>query len=203
MSNPKQAKEYFRLGEQYCEVAKLLLVTLINNGNSNAGMGKTAEEALRKMSNNAVKSDLFLFVPAIFNCIQSTELFIKGLLILEDIGFERKHGVEELLVKLKDANMEKSEVYQKLISFYESQIKIIERFKQANGIKTSYDLYMSLRYPEISLQPEEGQKKGKNISVDYAELFYNGQIGIEQFKVLLERLEAVKLATVKAYNSIY
>lgn len=80
--NNNRAKRFFRLGEQYVETAKLLLNTLINNGNSNAGFGKTLEEAQREMEMNASKSDLYLFVPAIFNCLQSTELLTKGLLLL-------------------------------------------------------------------------------------------------------------------------
>lgn len=201
MCNYKRAKEYFRLGEQYAETAQLLLITLISNGNSNVGIGKTAEEALQDMENNSAKSDLYLFVPAIFNCLQSTELLVKGLLILNGKPCERQHGVEALLVKLKESYAEGSEVYQKFSFFYDSQIGIIEKFKQVNGINNSYDLYMSLRYPEITLQPKEGKKKGKRISVEYTELFCNGQVGIEQFKVLLESLEAVKLATVKEYHS--
>ena len=82
MCNQKRAWKFFRLGEQYAATAKLLLETLINNGNSNAGFGKTEEEALQDMERNASKSDMYLFVPAIFNCLQSTELFVKGLLLL-------------------------------------------------------------------------------------------------------------------------
>lgn len=201
MHNHEQAFCFFRLGEQYAETARLLLETLINSGNSNAGIGNTKEEAHQKMHKNSAKSDLYLFIPAIFNCLQGTELFIKGLLILDGKTFERKHGVEDLLAKLKDSYTEGSEIYQKLQFFYESQIGIIKKFKQANGINTSYDLYMSLRYPEITLQPPEGKKKGENISVDYTELLCNGQLGIEQFKILLETLESVKLATVKEYHS--
>ena len=201
MSNHTRAKEFFRLGEQYTETAKLLLETLISNGNSNAGVGNTVEEALQEMERNSVKSDLYLFIPAIFNCLQSTELFIKGLLILDDREFEWKHGVEDLLVKLEDSYAESSEVYQKLHSFYKGQIGIIEHFKQTNGINTSYDLYMSLRYPEISLYSNKEKKQRTEITVDYTELLCNGQVGIEQFKMLLENLNAIKLATVKEYNS--
>ena len=201
MCNEKRALGFFRLGEQYAETAKLLLETLINNGNSNAGFGKTPEQASQEIERNVVKSDLYLFVPAIFNCLQSTELFSKGLLLLAGEKFERNHSVEELLDSLKNTHTEDSDVYQKLQTFYESQIGVIENFKQANKIKTSYDLYMSLRYPEISLQPESGKKKGKKITVDYTKLFCNGDVGIEQFKILLESLNAVKLATIKEYHA--
>ena len=42
--NKKRAIHYFRLGEQYVEAAKVLLQTLIENDNSNAGFGLAAEE---------------------------------------------------------------------------------------------------------------------------------------------------------------
>ena len=199
MGKQKQAKQYFRLGEQYAEAAKLLLETLISSGNSNAGIGKNFEEAQQKMEENASRSDLYLFIPAVFDCLQSIELFIKGLLLLADKNFKYSHGVEQLLGVLKDCYGEVSDVYKKVSSFYESQIEIIEKYKQVNEISTSQDLYMSLRYPEIVLEPEKGKKK--NINVDYAELFCNGKIGIEQFKVLIDSLEDIKLATVKEYHT--
>lgn len=62
----ERAIRYFRLGEQYSETAKLLLEILISNKNSNAGMGKTAEEAECEAEINALKSDLYLFIPALF-----------------------------------------------------------------------------------------------------------------------------------------
>ncbi len=198
--NNNRAKRFFRLGEQYVETAKLLLNTLINNGNSNVGFGKTLEEAQREMEMNASKSDLYLFVPAIFNCLQSTELLTKGLLLLVGKTIQRSHGVEELLKDIAMSYKEDSEVYQALIEFYEYQIGIIETYKQTNGIENSYDLYMSLRYPEITLKPKEDEKKGKQITVDYTGLLCNGERGIEQFKILLEKLERVKLATVKVYH---
>lgn len=201
MGKQKQAKQYFRLGEQYAEAAKLLLEMLISSGNSNAGIGKNFEEAQQEMERNASRSDLYLFIPAVFDCLQSTELFIKGLLLLANKNFEHTHGVEKLWGKFKNCYDEDSEIYQKISSFYESQIGIIEKYKQVNGIDTSYDLYMSLRYPEIALKREAGKKNGKEITVDYSELICNGRIGIEQFKVLIGSLEAIKLVTIKEYHN--
>ena len=54
----KCAKQYFLLGEQYSETANLLLEFLINNGNSNGGIGSTEEEAYQQMNENASKSDI-------------------------------------------------------------------------------------------------------------------------------------------------
>ena len=198
MDNKERAFRFFRLAEQYAETAKLLLDTLMTNGNSNAGIGKTAEEALLKMEKNAVKSDLYLFVPAIFNCLQSTELFIKGLLRLAGKDFELKHGVETLIEELGKTYQDNSETYLAIRTFYINQIGIIEQYKQSNNLKTSKDLYMSLRYPEISIWPNNMKHE---ILVDYSDLVCNGDVGIEQFKLLAESLEAVKLAAVREYHT--
>lgn len=198
MNNQERAYRFFRLGEQYAETAKLLLDTLINNGNSNAGIGKTEEEALQDMEKNAVKSDLYLFIPAIFNCLQSTELFIKGLLLLAGETFEWGHGAETLIAKLGEVYHKNSDIYLAIKTFYSNQIGIIEEFKKANKLSNSKDLYMSLRYPEI-LVGSKGQKE--EIIIDYSKLLCNGDVGIKQFVALRDNLEAAKLATVKEYHT--
>lgn len=198
MSRNDQARQYFRLGEQYTETAKILLKTLINNGNSNAGFGKSKEEAAREKECNVVKSDMYLFIPAIFACLQSTELYIKGLLLLGGATFEWQHGTEQLLDKLKLSYGENSDLYLILSGFYKKQIGVIESFKQKNRITESKDLYMSLRYPEIRLSINKGKE---HINIDYTDLICNGDIGVEQFGVLLESLISIKLATVKEYHA--
>ena len=45
----------------------------------------------------------------------------------------------------------------------------------------------------------EGQKE--EIIIDYSKLLCNGDVGIKQFVVLRDNLEAVKLATVKEYHT--
>ena len=199
MCEKERAIKYFRLGEQYCETAKLLFETLISNENSNAGVGKTLEDACRELEKNAPKSDLYLFIPAIFNCLQSTELFAKGLLLFNKKSFEREHGIEKLLESLKNIYNEDSKIYLSLKTFYENQIEIIKDYKQINGLTNSYDLYMPLRYPEITLSLTNNGKK--DISIDYMKLMYNGKKGIEQFKILLENLETIKLVIVKEYHA--
>ena len=196
MSRNEQARHYFQLGEQYTETAKILLETLISNGNSNAGFGNSKEEAMQDMKRNVAKSDMYLFIPTIFACLQSAELYIKGLLLLSGATFERKHGTEWLLDNLKISYGENSDVYSTFSSFCKNQIGIIESYKQRNRITESKDLYMSLRYPEILLSTDN---RKENINIDYTDLICNGDIGIEQFKVLLNSLNAVKLATVKEY----
>lgn len=198
MSRKEQAIHYFRLGEQYTETAKLLLETLIKNGNSNAGFGDTQEEAMQDMERNVAESDMSLFIPAIFTCLQSTELYIKGLLLLNGEVFERKHGTEQLLTKLSSSYGENSEVYLTIKAFCENQIAIIENYRQTNRITQSKDLYMSLRYPEILLSTNNGKE---NVIIDYTDLICNGDVGIDQFKILSNNLDAVHLSTVNEYHS--
>ncbi len=201
MCEKERAKQYFILGEQYLETAKLLLETLISNGNSNAGIGKTSEEACEEMEKNSSKSDLYLFIPAVFNCMQSTELFIKGLLLFNGENFKKEHGIENVLESLKNIYNEDSKIYSSLKTFYDNQIEIIKDYKQVNGLNNSYDLYMSLRYPEITLKPTGNKKRGERISVNYMKLKYNGNSGIEQFKILLENIESIKKAILKEYDA--
>ena len=192
------AMRYFRLGEQYNEAAKLLLETLINNKNSNTGIGNTPEEAQCEMEINAVKSDLYLFIPAAFICLQSTELFTKGLLLLNGKTFERKHSVEDLLGFLLDIYGVNSELYDSLKAFYDNQIDIIKSFMKTNHLINSHDLYMSLRYPEITLKLS---KDRRDLVIDYMDLMCNGDVGIKQFRLLLSNLDEIKQAILKVYNA--
>ena len=198
MDNNERAHNFFRLAEQYSESARLLLDTLINNGNSNAGIGHTIKEAQQKSEINSSKSDLYLFIPAIFNCLQCTELFIKGLLLLAGKEFKKCHEVEDLIKALQENYPEDSDVNFTIKAFYGNQIGIIEKFKQTNKLVTSKDLYMALRYPEIQIKQGNARE---NITIDYIDLFCNGNIGIEQFKILASSLKSVKLATVKEYHN--
>ena len=192
-------KKYFLIGEQYGETAKLLLETLIKNGNSTVGIGNTMEEATRRMEENSVKSDLHLFIPAIFSCLQCTELYMKGLILLSGKDFSRGHHAENLLSKLKEIYKEDAEIFSIYKDFYESQIGIIEEYKNENKIARTDDLYMSLRYPEITLHLGDRAKVDRK-EISYDKLMYNGTEGIRQFSELLSMLESVKTITVKEYN---
>ena len=201
--NLVKAERFFKLGDQYGETANLLLETLINNGNSNAGIGKTAEEAQKNMEKTALKSDLYLFIPAIFNCLQTTELFTKGLLLLNDKTFQKTHSIEKLLEEIAISYGETSEINQALRDFYECQINIIEKYKQTNGLINSHDLYMSFRYPEITIKIKGEEKKEQQVDVDYTDLMCNGNCGIKQFKILQRKLQRVKSAVVNEYHNRY
>lgn len=141
MNNQERAKQFFLLGEQYSETAQLLLDILIHNGNSNCGIGSTMEEAVLEMEKNSSKSDLYLFIPAIFNCLQSTELFIKGLLLLANKKFKWQHDIEKLLNDLEFSYKADSKIYVALNSFYNKQISIIESYKIANSITKTCKTY--------------------------------------------------------------
>ncbi len=201
MKNKRLIKKYFLLGEQYGEVAIFLLETLIENGNSNSGVSNTIEEATRIMEEKSVKSDLYLFVPAIFNCLQCTELYVKGLILLSNKNFSRGHNAEDLLKILKEGYGENSEVFTSYNAFYKNQIKIISDYKAENSIVVTEDLYMSLRYPEITLHLDNNAKVTREI--EYEKMMYNGKKGIIQFKKLLKALKSVKKITLKEYDQKY
>ena len=113
----EKVKQYFLLGDRYFETAKLLLKTIITHGNTNAGVGKSLDAACRMMDNNVSKSDVYLFIPAIFNCLQGTELFIKGLLLLNGENFKRQHEIEGLLDKLEKCCSTEAKTYSPIKDF--------------------------------------------------------------------------------------
>lgn len=183
------SKKYFVIADQYLETSKLLLKTMITSGNSNAGCGKSEKEAENNRLNNKIKSDSTLFLPALFTCFQSIELFIKGILKLNSISFGSIHEVSKLILELKNIYGEKSEIYKKFNNFYKHQIEIIKDFKKNNNITTTKELYESLRYPE---------NKGK--SYDYFDLQYNGNYGIQMFNELIEKMDEIKKVVLQEFN---
>lgn len=105
------------MADQYLETSKLLLTTMINSGNTNIGLGKSELEAEINMKSNCLKSDSTLFLPALFSCFQSIELFIKGLLILNNIGFQNIHEVSDMIKALKEYYGETNIVYKRFYDF--------------------------------------------------------------------------------------
>ena len=187
-----RAKQYFLLGDKYFETAKLLLETLMNGDNSNAGIGKTQEEAYENMNLNACKSDLYLFIPAIFNYLQSTELFLKGLLLLHNIDIDETHEIQKLLEKIKAKYEEQSGIYKAFKNIYFSQKKILKEYRNKNNITNANELYISLRYPESTA--------GKQYK--YSPLMYNGDNGIKLFQKLSEDITSIKKLMLNEYHRL-
>lgn len=190
----KRAKEYFLLADQYLETAKLTLEVLIENDNSNAGFGTTQEEAEKQMRENVLKSDVTLFIPTVFNAYQSTELFLKGFLLLNGKEITDTHEVSNMITEIKNIYTETSDVYRRINNFYNAQIEIIKNFKKSNNITTNKELYEALRYPE---------NIKNNKTYDYNDLQYNGDIGIKNFELLRKRIQEVKDVILKEYNDKY
>lgn len=190
----KRAKEYFLLADQYLETAKLILEVLIENDNSNAGVGTTQEEAEKQMRENVLKSDVTLFIPTVFNAYQSTELFLKGLLLLNGKEITDTHEVSNMITEIKNIYTETSDVYRRINNFYNAQIEIIKNFKKSNNITTNKELYEALRYPE---------NIKNNKTYDYNDLQYNGDIEIKNFELLRKRIQEVKDVILKEYNDKY
>lgn len=187
-----KAKDYFIMADQYLETSKLLLKTMINSGNSTIGFGLSEIEAETNMKNNSVKSDSTLFLPALFNCYQGVELFIKGLLYLNNNEFKNTHEISNMINGLKNVYGEKHNVYISFYNFYKYQLKIIEKFKNSNNITTMKELYEALRYPE---------NNDRNKSYCYIDLRYNGDYGIEMFSKLLEKIDKLKDVVLSEFNN--
>ncbi len=189
----KRARTYFRLAEQYTATATLSFKTLIAGGNSNAGCGNTMEEAESKMAENSAKSDLYLFIPAIFCCLQSTELYIKGLLLLNEIETDDTHEIQKLLEKLREKYNTKSSIYKAFCKIYYSEQEILKNYRVINKISNTQELYISLRYPESTT--------GKQY--EYYPLMCNGDNGVKLFKKLNDLIIDIKHQVWIEYNNLY
>ncbi len=188
----ERAKQYFILAEQYLTASKCLLKVLIENGNSNCGIGNTMEEAVDVMNKNIVNSDVRLFVPTIFDCYQATELFIKGLLLIKNIEIEENHVVENMIDIIKNAYGEESDIYKEFRKFYKYQISIIQEYKKDNNISNIKEIYESLRYPE---------SKKNNKQYSYESLKNNGKDGIKQFKKIYEEIDTIYKITCREWKN--
>lgn len=185
-----RAKLFFVLADQYAEAAKLLFDALITGGNSNAGIGCTPEDAHKQMVQNMSKSDSFLFIPAMFNCLQSTELFAKGLLLLNGIEIDGTHDLQSILEKMQTKYDANSQIYKVFRAIHCSQKKILKEYRQQNKISNAQELYISLRYPE--------NFTGKQY--DYRKLMYNGDDGIKLFISICNAMSEVKRLVLNEYR---
>jgi len=181
-----RADKYFVLAEQYLETTKLLLNTIIENENKDIGVGNSEKEALMNMYENTIKSDVYLFIPAMFICLQTVELFAKGLVLFKGKEIKYQHEVDGLLDDLRTIYGDKAVIVKKIRNFYKNQMEILKEFKKTNHITTIKELYQSLRYPEY-----------KNKEYKYDELKHNGKVVLSQYVKNLEKLEEIKTETRK------
>ena len=188
-SRKERAKKYYLLATQYLESAKLLLNTMIENDNQNIGIGFGEKEALEDMAKKIVKSDVYLYTPTMFVSLQTVELFLKGLILLNDKEIEYSHEIDKKLKTLEEIYGRKSILYEAISDFYKNQMDILKKFKKTNNISNIPDLYEALRYPE------------KNQKVyEYYDLKYKGREVINQYKSMLEKLDTIKDEAIKEFK---
>jgi HEPN domain-containing protein len=119
-------------------------------------------------------------------------LFLKGLLLLNNIDIDETHETQKLLEKIKSKYSEKSVIYKGFKNIYFSQEKILKEYRKINNITNAHELYMSLRYPESIA--------GKQY--EYYPLMYNGDEGIKLFKKLCEDITNIKKFMLSEYHSM-
>lgn len=185
-----KAKRYFVMADQYYSSAKILLEEMISTGNCTYGFGNTEKNAEKEMLRNSSLSDAKLFLPALFLCYQSVELFIKGVLKLNGKNIEERHEMFNMLDELKQIYESEKQIYKEFYDFYKYQIEILSIYKKENKITTIKELYESLRYPE---------NKGKEYN--YQSLRYNRKYGIKMFNNLLEKMKKIRENVLIEYKS--
>ena len=184
------AKKYFVLASQYYHTSKILLETIIQNNNLSIGIGFSEEEALIDFNKKIVKSDVYIFIPALFNSLQSVELFVKGLLLLNGKEIDYEHKLENSFLILKNIYGDKSEIYKSIKNFYNFQESVIFEFKKINNITTTEELYEALRYPE-----------NRNKKYDFSSLRFNGKNGVGLLKKLLEKLQKINASVLQEFRN--
>lgn len=185
-----RAKNYYLMADQYLETTKLLLTTIVDNDNTNCGIGNNEQEALKNMEKCIVKSDVYLFIPSMFTGLQTVELFIKGLLLFNGKEISYSHEVDGMINDLKKIYGENSSIYKSIYSFYKNQMEILKMFKKSNNITTTTDLYEALRYHESNVKEYE-----------YFDLKYNGKDVIKQYLKMLEKLTVIKKENLKEFRN--
>ena len=185
-----RSKKYFVLASQYYHTSKILLETIIQNNNLSIGIGFSEEEALIDFNKKIVKSDVYIFIPALFNSLQSVELFVKGLLLLNGKEIDYEHKLENSFLILKNIYGDKSEIYKSIKNFYNFQESVIFEFKKINNITTTEELYEALRYPE-----------NRNKKYDFSSLRFNGKNGVGLLKKLLEKLQKINASVLQEFRN--
>lgn len=185
-----KAKRYLIMAEQYYSSAKVLLEEMISSGNYTYGFGKTENDAEKEMLRNSSLSDAKLFLPALFLCYQSVELFIKGVLKLNGKNIEERHEMSNMLNKLKQIYGNEKQLYKEFYGFYKYQIEVLSKYTKENDITTIKELYESLRYPE---------NRGREYS--YQSLRYNGKYGVKMFENLLEKMKKIRENVLTEYKN--
>ena len=196
MEMKERAQKYFLLADQYLETSKLILNSLVENENSNFGLGTTWEECEKNCLENSLKSDFTLFIPTIFASLQSIELFVKGLLLLNGLEIQNDHETSNMICEIKKIYGENSEIYKSINSFYNEQVIIIKEFKKVNTISTTKELYEALRYPEDNNKDINNKKY-----YVYYNLHGNGEYGKKYFKTLIKKIDRVKSAILEEYKN--
>ena len=198
MEMKERARNFFLLADQYLETAKLTLNTLIEGDNFPGALGSSEEELETNLRENLKKSDFMLFIPTVFNSLQSIELFLKGLLLLNGEEINTEHETCNMISDIKNIYGVKSEIYKSINSFYSEQIIIIKDFKKTNSISTTKELYEALRYPEDNSEDVNNKK-----FYVYYDLHSNGELGKQYFKTLIKKMKRVKKAVMEEYNEKY
>lgn len=174
--------DYFILADSYSVSAKSLFQIIINNGNKLCGVGRSQDESNKKACKLHDTSDAALFIPALFLSFHSIELFIKGMLKMNNVNFNGTHDLTYLLKELEKIYGKKNKVVKSLSWFNKSFFDKLKDFKVNNKITSVNELYEAFRYPD--------DKSGK--LYEYFFLKYNFEKGISYCKTIIGKLDEVR-----------
>jgi hypothetical protein len=157
---------FIPLAYNFWNIVHLLVEQMENSGNktmifSDYKEGQAGEEIERQINETFKKNDYNIGVPIMFNFYHGLELFMKGLLEIENITLDRTyHNLQDLYKQIK-AN--ESKYTPSLIQLLKSHIynaKSFNQFFESNNIKVN-DFYIGLKYP----QDKNGEKQFKYFKI--------------------------------------
>ena len=139
---------------KYFQLTENCLTELSNNKNKHSVISdfienETDEESDAKYKNATKWSDFRVIEPILFNFYHAIELLLKGILVLKNIEFEKKHNIGKLY-ELTENNLVNCDQLLSILKKYCVQTKsnkcIIQEFFKLNNITPS-KYYIILKYP--------------------------------------------------------
>jgi len=184
--------EFYRIGHQFLNSAKLLLEELIKSDNKNVIISDV-EITERDFEQATKYSDFNIMIPILFNYYHGLELIIKGALEQKGKLSKDRHNIDILVEKLKEEYKDDSNFTKCVTEKIDNSIIIISKFESDNKKINGFSIYEALRYPD---------NRSDDGLIKYSSLFNNGDAIIEDCMTIIQNIENIKKLTVQKYREL-
>ena len=144
---------FIPLAYNFWNTVQILVEQMENSGNKtmfhlNVIESETEEETEERINKIFQKNDNNIGIPIMFNFYHGLELFMKGLLEIENINLlELNHNLEDLYKELKANESKYTPSLIRLLKSHIYNAKYFNPFFESNNIKVK-DFYIALKYPQ-------------------------------------------------------